>query len=594
MLKKIHFVPIQMKVLNYLKILDNPRQDIPFTSILTSAFVGLSAEELAIIRIHSEANTMYERVLNYVSDGAIQELKNRLGAFLEVFERFRAQVPYTAIDELLWNIFRESGYGNYVAALPAGEQRAANMEMLIEKAAAFESTSYKGLFNFVRYIEQLKKYEIDYGEAELADEQADVVRLMSVHQSKGLEFPIVFYAGLGKQFNTEDLKKSVYIDADWGIGIESVDSNLRTTTPSFPKLAIRQKYLREMKAEELRVAYVAMTRAKEKLILVGSAGNLEKRISDLQYLQYHSHKQLPYYSLLKANSCLDWVLAALARNQGLEWPMTIVRKTLEDLALEEAEIQLEEQVTKDVLQQWNTEKTYDVNMKQRIENQFSYLYPYEQEQNIKQKMSVSELKRQLAHEEDGEVVYFEEDVIPLLPKFLQEKQELTGASKGTAYHKVMELLDFTKDYDAGGLQEEIVRQTEAGFLTTEMADCIRAKDILQFLNSGIGQRVQRAKRQGKCYAEQPFVLGLPAKEVYPELSSEEIVLVQGIIDVYFEEDDGLVVLDYKTDRVSRLQDLKDKYHAQLDYYAKALEQLTGKTVKEKVIYSFALQQEIEV
>lgn len=601
-------------VLNYLKILDNPRQDIPFTSVLTSAFAGLSAEELALVKVHSEKNSMYERVLNYVSDGAAQDLKGRLRTFLTMFERFREQVPYTAIDELLWSVLQESGYGDYAAALPGGEQRAANLEMLIEKAVAFESTSYKGLFNFVRYIEQLKKFEIDYGEADLADEQAEVVRLMSIHQSKGLEFPIVILAGMGKEFNTQDLKQGIFIDGDWGIGIDSVDSLLRTTAPSFPKLAIKQKYLREMKAEELRVLYVAMTRAKEKLILVGSASDLEKRVSELQYLQYRPQVQLPYLNLIKANSYLDWVLAALLRNRSFShvlnvydvlpntqnlifskvWPLSVSRNVLEDLVMEEAENQLEAQITKDILSQWDAQQTYDVKVKDCIEEQFTYCYPYEQEQNIKQKMSVSELKRQQAREEDGEVVYFEEEVIPLLPKFLREEQELTGASKGTAYHKVLELLDFTKDYDEESLQEELVRQANDGFLTTEMANCIRVKEILQFLQSDIGKRVQNAHRQGRCYAEQPFVLGLPAKEVYTELTSEELVLVQGIIDVYFEEEDGLVILDYKTDRVFRAEDLKDKYHAQLEYYAKALEQLTGKKVKEKVIYSFALLQEIEV
>lgn len=599
-------------LLNYLRILDNPRQDLAFASILTSMFTGLDTEEMALLRSETTKRSLYECVLQYREDGLNEVLKGKLTKFLGLFEDFRKRVPYTAIDTLLWQIMEESGYGIYVSALPGGAQRSANVEMLLEKAVAFEGTSYKGLFNFVRYIEQLEKYEIDYGEADILDEKMDVVRLMSIHKSKGLEFPIVFVAGLGKQFNMQDQKSSVLIHPEWGIGIDCIDPSLRTKVPTILKEAIRQKTLREMLAEEVRILYVAMTRAKEKLILTAGISDLEKRMLSLMGLQYRQETQLPYYTLVQGKTFLDWIFPALCRNKCCEklleeyqmpvnfrhdlyqkdLPIVVKRSTFEDLMFAEAEAEAQEYFTREILSQWNTNMTYDEGMREQIELQFGYAYPYQNEQSVKQKLSVSELKKRLYEEMEGELAFEEEPVIPLLPKFLQEEETLRGASRGSAYHKFLELLDFTKDYDMESLKEELVCKQEQGLLTKEMAACIRSRDILSFLQSEIGRRVQSASRNGRCHMEQPFVLGLTARDVYPEQASEETILVQGIIDLYLEEDDGLVILDYKTDRVSEPEELTKRYQTQLHYYAKALERITGKTVKERIIYSFALGIEI--
>lgn len=601
-------------ILDYLNILDNPRQDIPFTAVLTSMFAGITSEELAIIRSSADAKTMYESVCRYVENGKNEALVERLKVFLETFEDFRNQVPYVAIHVLLWQLFEKTGYGDYVAALPGGEQRAANLEMLVEKAVAFEGTSYKGLFNFVRYIEQLQKYNMDYGEADILDEKTDVVCLMSIHKSKGLEFPIVFVAGLGKQFNMQDVKKSIVIHPELGIGMDAIDPVLRTKAPTLIKKAIQQKVQRESTAEELRVLYVAMTRAKEKLILSGSTVSMDKELSGLVSLQARQVRELPYYSLTKANRYLDWIFGALFRNHCFasvleeyeidvpynnplfkkEIPIQVQKLTEDDLFERQIEETFFSDVTKEILHLWDTEKTYDEAMKEQIEKQFVYCYPHTESRNIKQKLSVSELKKRIYQEEEGEEAFKEEEVIPLLPKFLQEEEELTGASKGTAYHKLLEILDFTKDYDEESLKKAIDEKQQSGLLSEEMASCIRVKEIWHFLQSDIGKRVQRASRCGKYFAEQPFVLGMEAKRVYPEADAKEVMLVQGIIDLYFEEDGELVVLDYKTDKGLRAEELRERYHAQLDYYAEALARLTGKTVKEKKIYSFALQMEIEV
>lgn len=601
-------------MLAYLRILDNPRQDIPFTAVLTSMFGGFTSEELAIIRSFEETKSMYEAVCGYAKFGGKAELRERLQAFLVTYESFRKRVPYTAIHVLLWQILEETGYGDYMAAFPGGEQRTANLEMLVEKAVAFEGTSYKGLFNFVRYMDQLQKYDVDYGEANLLDENHDVVSLMSIHKSKGLEFPIVFVVGMGKQFNMQDTRQSIVVHPDMGVGIDAIDSTLRIKAPTLLKKAIQQKVQRESKAEELRVLYVAMTRAKEKLILSGATADLEKDLSHLASMVSRKEKELPYYNLTKANKYMDWVLPALIRNQCFtdvlsqyemhvpyqnplfrrDVPIQVRKITIDDLVDLDLEEQFEEEITKKMLQQWDTSQVYDEEMKEQIKAQFSYCYPYHEDAGVKQKLSVSELKKRAYHEEEGTEVFKEEEVIPLLPKFLQEEEELAGASRGTAYHKLLELLDFTKVYDAEGLKCEIAEKEQAGLLTEEMAVCISQEEILGFLNSHVGHRMHQASVNGKCFAEQPFVLGIEASKVYPEVNSDEMLLVQGIIDVYFEEEDGLVVLDYKTDKVFRAQELVERYHAQLDYYAQALERLTGKRVKEKMIYSFALQSEIEV
>ena len=275
-------------------------------------------------------------------------------------------------------------------------------------------------------------------------------------------------------------------------------------------------------------------------------------------------------------------------------PIVIREITANDLVIQEAEELIEEAMTKTILTGWDAEKVYDTEMKSRIETQFSYQYPHATGNIVKQKMSVSELKKRAYEEEEGVEVFREEEVIPLLPKFLQETETLTGASRGTAYHKLLELLDFSKEYDESSLEESIREMKAAGYLDEEMAACIRRSDIMRFLDSPIAKRMHDASVLRKCYSEQPFVLGIDATRVYEEAEKGEQVLVQGIIDVYFEEDKELVVVDYKTDRVSVAKELTDRYRAQLEYYAEALERLTGKRVKEKKIYSFALHREIEV
>ena len=607
-----YFETYEVSVLmDYLRILDNARQDLPLAAVLTSPFGGLDVQELARIRLAFPELPFYEAYVRYAETEDLPEeegkTREKLESFYGQIAYFRRKVPYTPIHELLAEIIDRTGYGTYISAMPGGAQRQANVEMLVEKAAAFEGTSYKGLFNFIRYIEQLRKYDVDYGEAGILDEQADTVRIMSIHKSKGLEFPIVFAAGMSKAFNMQDVRGSVILHPELGAGLDVVDLEQRTKAPTFLKKMIQEEAALESLAEEMRVLYVAVTRAKEKMILTGVCDvseNLEERIREAENGENRAEEegrpgQMELYRLEEAKTCLDWIIPAVFSGKDgrirRDCPVEVRLFTAEDLQCEKEAEHTADVLARDTLEHWDCTRRHAPEYAERLKSQMEYVYPWEAEGQMKLKFTVSELKKRTSlQEEAGEEMYQEPEVVPMIPRFLTEEETLTGASRGSAYHKLLELLDFTENYDDGLLAQVIRENKAAGKLTGEMADCIRTGDILHFLNCESGRRMARAAAQGKLYREQPFVLGVPSEEIYPEDRSGETILVQGIIDVYFEEPDGLVVLDYKTDQVRAADELKEKYHAQLDYYAQALEQLTEKHVKEKIIYSFTLRKEIAV
>ena len=610
-------------LLDYLRVLDNRKQDIPLAAVLMSAFCGLNEQEMAVIR-SSEAFEIpfYQAVENYLENGENTVICEKLKHCYGKMNDFREIVPYTPIHELLRSILTQTGYGQFISAMPGGAQRAANVEMLITKAQAFQSSSYKGLFHFVRYIEQLQKFEVDYGEASLEDEQSDTVRVMTIHKSKGLEFPIVFVVGMGKRFNMQDVNGSMIIHPELGVGIDQIDLDRRTKIPTFLKKMIQQQTKLETLGEELRVLYVALTRAKEKLIMTGQLKDARNLV--LQYenaaIENASKGSMTFSKLASAHKYLDWVLPVAAQPDA---PISIKVWDYWDAAVLDKREEQAEQVAKDILEHWNLENVYDNELKEHLNEQFSYRYPYQQMQKWKMKFTVSELKKRtyLSEEssgENGEEMIEEAPIVPLLPKFLQEEEEVKGASRGSVYHKVLELLDFTQEYNTTSLKEAIRQMEQDKIITKEMTKCIRIKDIQNFLNSNIGKRMQKAAKSKLLKTEQPFVLGVDAGEIYREEIKDacqtsmedmcqkevedvcqsdmknEMILVQGIIDVYFEEDGEIVLLDYKTDKVRNGAELKERYHAQLEYYAKALEQLLGKKVKEKVIYSFFLGEKVDI
>lgn len=589
-------------LLDYLRILDNLEQDIPLAAVLRSPIGGFVEEELAKIRSANKDVRFYEAVARYPEmEDAKESICKKLTQIMGQLKDFRRMVPYTPIHELIIRILDETGFGNYMSAMPGGEQRRANLEMLIEKARVFESASYKGLFHFVRYMEQLQKYHVDYGEASIEDEQADTVRIMTIHKSKGLEFPVVFVAGMGKRFNMQDARSSAALHPGMGIGLDVVRLEERTKMPSLVKKVIQKEEVLDSLGEELRVLYVALTRAKEKLIITGALPDAEKKIASYENDQRESESVLSFARRSRAATYWDWILSA-AEGCKDDAPLRIQIVGPEEIVQEAVEEEAAGRIVRKMLEECDLEQEYDPGARAVIEEQFSYKYPYAESRQQKMKFTVSELKKRaflLENAQDdawdlGEEVYEEPDVVPLLPKFLQEEETLKGASRGTAYHRALELLDFTNVSDLSSVIRFLETCQEKGRITAKMADCIRAEDLLEFLDSPCGRRMRQAAKRKLLYREQPFVLGIDAREFYPEEQEGEMLLVQGIIDAYFEEDGELVVLDYKTDRIFSPQELAEKYHAQLQYYARALEQMTGKKVKEKMIYSFTMKKEIPV
>lgn len=606
-------------LLDYLRVLDNRRQDIPLAAVLSSSFAGLSEEELAKIRCGYPDVPFFTSVAEYREHGEEPKIRVKLEKCLGQMDELRRIVPYTPMHELLWKILETTGYGDYVAAMPGGAQRKANLDMLIEKARAYESTSYKGLFHFVRYIEQLQKYDVDYGEASIEDEHSDTVRVMTIHKSKGLEFPVVIVAGMGKRFNMQDARSAVALHAGMGVGLDAVNLEYRTKIPSIIKKVIQKEEAMESLGEELRVLYVALTRAKEKLIITGTLSKSEEKMKDLTFSQ-----------LSHASTYWDWILPAVQSCQQEDlFRLQILH--VEDVVKDSIEEEEKSGLSRVILENWNTGEIYEPKLHEMMQEQFAFSYPYEKSSTRKLKFTVTELKKRAYEiagdggleemEEQGELLYEEPEVVSLLPKFMQEEEVLTGAPRGTAYHRVMELLDFVDmqntmavNYDGivekddramakeSDIQEAwrqwftrwLADQVKRGRIEEDAAACIRWTDILGFVESVAGKRMREAAGNQKLWREQPFVLGIGAKELYPEEEDGELILVQGIIDAYFEEPDGLVVLDYKTDKAKCGEELAEKYQEQLRYYAKALEQMSGKKVKEKIIYSFSLKKEIYI
>ena len=634
-------------VLNFLRVLNNPLQDIPLFGVLKSPAAGFSDREIALIRAKKEKGRLYESLCACVQEGQETgkkteeaELRAKAQAFLALLERFRNYAVYLPIHELIREFLEQTGYLYTASALPGGEQRRANLEMLLSKAESFEKTSYFGLFHFIRYMEQVEKYDIDYGEASLQDENADTVRIMSIHRSKGLEFPVCFVSGLGKRFNMQDIAKPVIVDMDLGIGLDYVDSVLRMRQGTLKKNVMAGKLQRDSLGEELRVLYVAMTRAQEKLILTGGlkAERAEKLKEEMEKAAVRekddgtltegadTERLLPFFRRSGASSYLDWLLPA--------WQQTGQRMELVDasrlLAGQMEKEQSREQQLQGLKQFLETEpagageieETAAQDAAARLSVRLKSGYPHRNLERLYTKTTVSELKKAGMAEaaEEAYHLFEEEEVVPYLPRFVRSEDKLGGAARGSAYHKALELFPFgswmaRKDAGRAGSGKENVgkdrvsesaengadrkalealldEMREQGRLLPEYREAVSPWRLEAFLKSALAARMGRADAAGLLHKEQPFVLGIPASELGEDFPGEETVLIQGIIDVYFEEDGELVVADYKTDAVTQAEELVNRYRVQLDYYARALEQLTRKRVKEKIIYSFALQKEI--
>lgn len=651
-------------ILQVLRVWDNPLQDIPLYGVLTSVFGGFSEEEIAqICGVTTSPDgrrkvALYESLKRYgepaaekekgdsesADTGAVSgeqmdaawnpELAEKVTEFLNWLALWRERTTYMPIHELLQTLFRESHYLQYVTALPAGEKRRANVELLMEKANAFEKTSFYGLFHFIRYLEKIEKYQVDYGEAETLDENADLVRIMTIHKSKGLEFPICFVAGLSKRFNMRDTTKMLLTDPDMGVGTDAVDLERRTFQKTMRKSVMAAKMQIDSLGEELRVLYVAMTRAKEKLILTGIVEGQDKWKKQLAKAVQGAETEgkLNFQTLTKASCFLDYLLPVLCTHPAfarilqeaeLELPggavtedgafpkLTVKVMDMPELAAREVNRELTRLEERTALQDVVRGKTelsgQEQQLLEELRTRFDWNYPHANLANLYTKTTVSELKKAamsaLAEKEDESFHAFkEEEVVPYVPGFMRQEEKVSGTTRGSAFHKVLELLpltDFLELMEQGDLQKlqaAVVQTMDAlatdGKLTREFREAVNPGKIAHFLQSRLALRMAQAQKRGQLYREQPFVLGVPADRLGAEFPHEEMVLVQGIIDVCFEEEGKMILADYKTDVVEKPVELVERYRTQLAYYAEALQRLMGMEVAEQMIYSFHFEKEI--
>lgn len=585
-------------ILSMLSLLDNPLQDIPAAAVLASPIGGMDGEELARIRAASKEHFYFLALEDFAEYGSGSDTDGRLrkkaASFLQMYQKLRRLTPYTPIHKLIQTVLEETGYASYIQAMPAGGQRLANVDMLLEKAVAYEKTSYKGLFHFVRYIEKLKKYEVDFGEADITSENEDVVRIMSIHKSKGLEFPVVFVSGLGKQFNKQDIRSRLILHPEHGIGLDEIDTEKRIRKPGFIKKVLENEIGIENQGEELRVLYVALTRAKEKLILTGA---VKEELPPLDTVLSEGGP-MDYFARYHASSYLDWVYPCMAGGQNF-YHMRICQP--KELQLQEA---VEAAIEKlDQMQVKNLYKTADRRLYEELDAKLSWKYPFASDTDLKTKISVTELKRRrhMVLEEDtpAQEEWFAKEQESIIPAFMRTEgeEEKHGALRGSAVHKILEEVDFVQSMAGKDRTDDIKVQIEHMLeeqrITQEMKDMVDPRMLGRFLESPLAARMARAQQRGELYKEQPFVMGIPASRIY-EGASEELVLIQGIVDVYWVEDSGLVILDYKTDAVSKEQQLTERYRVQLELYGEALQKATGMKIKEKIIYSFSLQKAIEL
>lgn len=680
-------------VLSFLSLLDNAQNDIAAAAVLRSAFVGLSAEEMAEVRMtpdavnwagsmNRDAVSYYDAARQYARTGARPALRGRLETFFGFYDSLKEGMEDTPLHELINRILTESGYLAYVSALPGGAQRELNLRMLVDQAAEYEQSSYIGLFHFVRYIENLKKQAISPDEQSAVAENENVVRIYTIHKSKGLEFPVVFLAGMNRRFNRQDMNASPLIHPELGLASDLVDLERRVRRTTLRREALRDRLRRDAAGEELRVLYVAMTRAREKLIITGTVKDedaLRKMTPDLPLRE----TQLPVNFLVSAPSFFSWIVPAAERMARraelahLECPLVILPTGASALAAEETATVIRREDAVRELRELKPEQVFDGPTRRMLEERFAWMYPYAGREQIPVEVSVSAIEHHLydaaeAEDETPPVMQLvpeaeREESEPLVPAFIREAERketrpaaewteaveekirpdaagryesretgtagqntaqeaetagqgaaretgtpapggmaqgaqaaapLRGAERGTAYHHVMQRMDFSGLDDMAGdelakeISDRMLALRKSGILTEAERMNVRASDIAAFAGSGVGRRLARAGEAGRLFREQPFVLEVPASRIRSDWPEEEPVFVQGMIDAFFYEEGEVVLLDYKTDRIREEGELLRRYGLQLRTYADALAQATGKNVKERWIWSFALRRAV--
>ena len=584
-------------VLDLLTVIDNPVNDIPLAAVLHSPLFKYSSEELAVIRNHyhplEQGLGFYGAVKNYAENGS-GTLKERLKSFLELLESFRVLSHELPLSEFLRRIYRKIGLLYIVSAMPGGSRREANLRMLIAKAHDFEETSYHGVFQFIRYIDKLNSYALDTGEAAGSGENENAVRILTIHKSKGLEYPVVFLSGLGKAFNHTDEYANVVIHQDLGIGADLIDFSARTRIVNPMRKIFAKKLSEESRGEELRVLYVAMTRAREKLYMTGTVKHRQEMQAYLRILEESAEtapEEMRYSSLVSAKSMLEW----LVRTYRKEMP---VRLTLTDTYQLAADMMVQPQEPSTSFCEVLDHAEYLPEQEQRLREVLTAEYLYDDLYRTDATVSVSRLKQEHMQDALTEVSAEARDLWEIrsadtkIPP--EEVQRISGARRGTLYHSVLEWLDPHEEIGA-----QLLRWEKEGLISAEEKATIDQNSIRGFLFSPLGRRFVQAYDAGRAWREKQFIIGVPVREIWKDVKirpgdENELVMIQGIIDLYFEEDGGIILADYKTDRVSDPEALADMYREQLLLYRRALSMFTHLPVREMWIYSLTLGEAIRV
>ena len=564
-----YFESIEIQtIMSLLKIISNPDNDIALVTVLRSPIGKFTDNELIEIRLENQNESFYNALLSS------EKLKEKIDNFLELVEDFRTKQEYLKLDEFIWYIYEKTGYLNYVSLMKNGNLKAANLRMLFEKARDYEQGSFKGLYNFINFIDKVTKGNTDMGAPKLIGENENVIRIMSIHKSKGLEFPVVFLCGTGNQFNMLDLNDNILIHSELGLGPKYINYERRITYNTLAKEAIKYQIKKEIKEEEMRLLYVALTRSREKLIITGVDKNLKKSIQEKEEMLQISENKVTKAIAKKSKTYLEWIET-----------VNLADKRMKDLIDVYEHIKNESLDTEQEEQKEKTIQIEERKINKEIDKILTWEYPEKELTKIEGKSSVSKLTKETENEEIK--------VELKKPKFLEGELPLSKAEIGTTVHLVMQKLDFKQNYTIEKIEELLEELEQKGIIATKQKEAVPKQKILAFAQSQLFKEIGRAK---KIYKEQPFYINIPVKELYASKSNENI-LVQRIIDLYYiTENEEIILVDYKTDYVpeNKASYLKEKYQSQLNLYKRALEQALGKKVTRAYIYSTYLNDSIEV
>ncbi len=602
-----YFAAIEVQVmLSLLRCIDNPEQDLPMAAVLRSPLVGLDETELSALRL-AGPSTLWQNLPAYIEGLADSERAAILQAFCQSLETWRTFSRRNSVAKLLYQIYQDTGYLHFVGGMPGGAVREANLKALYERARQYEAAGYRGLFRYLQLIDQMQDDEIDLAPAKVLGEGEDVVRILSIHKSKGLEFPVVVIADMGKQFNERDLSRDILLHQTLGIGLRQFDSEWRISTPTFIWNGLKAQLGWEGRAEEQRILYVAMTRARDKLIMVGSVNHLE---TTWEHWQQHLDPA-------QGRTYLDWLMPLFAGQDewqemdksvlnGLDgtWRRGLWQVTLHRSVTPQAVAERESE-TDSLLASVQAGKPTGIAWPAWFDKTLSWQYDYPQATHTAAKYSVSEIKEQYQRRLFTELAEAEElaapgagtepqddDVFAELPPWLQEEEDqVTGARRGTAMHKAMQHLQLQHVLTLEDLQQQVQQWQEQGFFTAEEAKLLRLPELLSFCQSPLGQRMAASPQ---VHREYPFSVLLPARGLLADAEAGEEILVQGIIDCLFKEGDAWVLVDYKTDHLETEEAFRQRYAIQLDIYKAATEQISHCPVKETYIYSLHLGKSISL